>query len=344
MTTFSRFLVRVSTVFAFVTLAIVSGLAGAQTAGAPIPIRIGIQAQTSWLLYAAKELQLFEKAGLAPTYVKFTTGAQSIPAMQSRSIDVGSPGITPFVAGLAQGVNWKVIGVDTELPGAEGFLARKDTSIRTLEDLKGKTIGVARGSTSYYGLLAALKKKGINKDQVKLLQMGPPEQLAALLNNNIDAVAVWEPWLQKMMAETGARMIGMEADYGVYTALAVYAAHGDFLKENPEAVKRFLRALLAAYDYVQKNGPGVAVDAVVSAMGITKDLGNIMYKEASAPNVRRWSDPKYQYSVVKGAAFSKNAQEMADFLFDEQIITKKVDVVSNFDDSLIAEVIKTAAR
>ena len=227
MITISCFLVRVSTILTFLTLAVASGLSGAQTAGAPIPIRIGIQAQTSWLLYAAKELQLFEKAGLAPTYVQFTTGAQSIPAMQSRSIDVGSPGITPFVAGLAQGVNWKVIGIDTQLSAAEGFLARKDTNIKTLEDLKGKTIGVARGSTSYYGLLAALKKKGINKDQVKLLQMGPPEQLAALLNNNIDAVAVWEPWMQKMMAETGARMIGMEADYGVYTALAIYAARSE---------------------------------------------------------------------------------------------------------------------
>lgn len=333
---------RIRVILATFAVALASGLAAAQTA--PIPIRIGIQAQTSWLLYTAKELQLFEKAGLAPTYVKFTTGAQSIPAMQSRSIDVGSPGITPFVAGLAQGVNWKVIGVDTELPGAEGFLARKDTNIKTLEDLKGKTIGVARGSTSYYGLLAALKKKGVNKDQVKLLQMGPPEQLAALLNSDVDAVAVWEPWMQKMMKDAGARMIGMEADYGVYTALAIYAAHGDFLKDNPEAVRRFLRALLAAYDYVQKNGPAVAVDAVASAMGITKELGNIMYKEAAAPNVRRWADPKYQYSVVKGGAFSKNAQEMADFLFDEKIIDKKVDVVSRFDDSLVDGVVKAAGK
>lgn len=318
------------------------GLATAQ--GAPIPVRIGIQAQTSWLLYTAKELQLFEKAGLAPNYVKFTTGAQSISAMESRSIDIGSPGITPFVAGRAQGVNWKVIGVDTELPTAEGFLARKDTDIKKLEDLKGKTIGVARGSTSYYGLLAALKRKGISKDQVKLLQMGPPEQLAAMLNKNIDAVAVWEPWIQRLIKDADARLIGMEADYGVHTACAIYAVHGDFAKENPEAVRRFLRGLLMAYDHIQKNGPQVAIDAVASAMNISKELTTIMYKEAGAPNIRRWNDPSYQYSIVKNGAFAKESQEMADFLLEEGIITKKVELAPSFDASPIAEVLKTAGR
>jgi sulfonate transport system substrate-binding protein len=331
----------VSALVAFGTLAT---SAWAQAGGAPIPIRIGIQAQTSWLLYTAKEQKLFEKAGLAPTFVKFTTGVQSISAMQSRSIDIGSPGITPFTAGAAQGVNWKVIGIDTELPTAEGFLARKDAPIQKLEDFKGKTIGVARGSTSYYGLLAALKTKGIHKEQVKLLLLGPPEQLAALLNNNVDAIATWEPWMQKTQHDAGARLIGMEADYGVHTACAIYAVHGDFLKENPEAVRRFLRGLLMAYDHIQKNGPDVALKAVADAMGVSKDLAAVMYKEAGAPNIRRWADPQYQYSLVKGGPFAKEAQQMADFLFDEQIITKKVDLGPLIDDGPIKEVVKTAGR
>jgi len=324
-------------------MAVLPGLAAAQ-GGAPIPVRISWQLQPSWLLFAAKELKTFEKAGLAPTYVKFTTGAQMIPAMQSRSIDIANLGITPFVAGLSQGVNWKAIGFDTEGSTMEGFLARKGTDIKILEDLKGRTIGVARGSTSYYGLLAALKKKGINKDQVNLLQMDPPTQFAALLNNNIDAVAVWEPWIQKAMKDAGARMIGMESDYGVHTACALFALHAEFMKENPEAVKRFLNGLLMAYDYIQKNGPGVAIDALASAMVISKELATIIYKEAGAPNIRRWNDSKYQYSIVPGASFSREAQQMADFLFDEQIIQKKVDVAAAFDDSFISGVLKTAGK
>ncbi len=310
----------------------------------PIPVRIGLQAQTSWLLYTARDLKLFEKVGLDPQYVRLTTGAQSIAAMASRSLDIASPGVTPFAAGLAQGVNWKIVGIDTTLPNAEGFVARKDTEIRKLEDLKGKTIAVARGSTSYYGLLAALQSKGVAKDDVKLLLMGPPEQIGAMSNGNVDAVAVWEPWIQRQIKETGARLIGMEADYGVHTALAVYAVHGEFAEKNREAVDRFLKALLLAYQHIEKNGPEVAIAAVADAMGVSKELAKTMYEEAPAPKVPRWTDADYQYSVVPGSPFPTEAQKMASFLFEEKIIDKKADLSSAFDDSFIRRVLGSAGR
>ena len=39
-------------------------------------------------------------------------------------MDVTTPGTVPFLAGLAQGVDWVIIGIDTELATAEGFVAR----------------------------------------------------------------------------------------------------------------------------------------------------------------------------------------------------------------------------
>ena len=54
----------------------------------PLPIRIGFQQTPDWLLLAARDLKLFEKAGLAPTYVKFDAWAPLIAAAQSKSIDV----------------------------------------------------------------------------------------------------------------------------------------------------------------------------------------------------------------------------------------------------------------
>jgi sulfonate transport system substrate-binding protein len=312
----------------------------AQQTGSALPVRIGIQAQPSWLLYAARDLKLFERAGLAPTYVRLTTGAQAMAAMQSKSIDVACPGITPFAAGIAQGVDWKAIGIDANMPGAEGFVARKDTDIRKLEDLKGKTIAVARGSTSYYGLLAALKSKSIGKGDVKLLLMGPPEQLGAMRNGNVDAVAVWEPWIQRHVTEDGARLIGMEEEYGIYTAMGVYAVDRDYAQKNPEVLDRFLRAILMAHEYVEKNGPDVALTAVADAMGVKKELTQIMYKEAGAPNVPRWTDPSFSYSIAKGGPFRAQAQTMADFLFAEGIIDKKADLSQAFDDSYIRRVLQ----
>ena len=73
----------------------------AASAQQPLPIKIGYQAVASWLLFGARTLKLYEKEGLAPTFVKFTAGAPMIAAAQSQSIDVAMVGTVPFLAGVA---------------------------------------------------------------------------------------------------------------------------------------------------------------------------------------------------------------------------------------------------
>lgn len=316
----------------------------AAATGQALPVRIGIQPQASWLLYVARDLKLFEKVGLQPTYVRFTTGTQAIAAIESKSLDIASPGITPYVAGLAQGVDWKVVGIDATMAGAEGIVARADSGITKLEDLKGKSIGVARGTTAYYGLLAALKSKGISKSEVKLLLMGPPEQLGALRNKDIDAVAVWEPWIQRNINELGGRLIGMDADFGVHSTTGVYAVHKEYAEKNREAIERFLTGLMLAYKHIQKDGPDSAIAAVSEAMNVSPDVIKIMYKEAPVPNIPRWTDPNYRYSLTKGSAYHKMVEEMAKFLVDEGIIPKSVDLTNAFDDSYIANVLRKTEK
>src|SRR2546421_3164099 len=60
----------------------------------PLPIKIGYQAVASWLLFGARSLKLYEKAGLAPTFVKFTAGGplRAAPGGKSNGAGVGGGG------------------------------------------------------------------------------------------------------------------------------------------------------------------------------------------------------------------------------------------------------------
>jgi aliphatic sulfonates family ABC transporter substrate-binding protein len=311
--------------------------ASAQT---PLPITIGYQANTDWLLFVARDLKLFEKAGLAPTFVKFAAGPPMIAAAKEKSIDVTTVGCVPFILGLGQGVDWVVIGINPEQAYGEGLVARNGSGIATVADLAGKRIGFAKGSTAHFGLAMALRQIGIRRDQVQLLNMSPAEQLNALKNNEIDAAMVWEPWMQKMVHEANGRIIITEGEMGIYHSVSVYSARRDWLRDNRETAVRFLRALLMASDVIQKD-PGVGVKVLAAEIEIKEAWAEEIYEDVPPPKISLWADPHYRYSLVKGAEFHRRLGYLASFLFEEKIVPQEIDVRNILDVSVITEALRT---
>jgi aliphatic sulfonates family ABC transporter substrate-binding protein len=310
------------------------------SAQAPLPITIGYQATADWLLFTARELKLFEKVGLAPTYVKFVAGAPMIAAAESKSIDVATVGSVPFLIGLSQGVDWVMIGIHSEGAYAEGFVARKDSGIDTLADLKGKRLGYFRGSTTHYAVMMALRQFGLRPDQVTLLDMAPAEQVAAMANKELDAAAAWEPWMQRMVYEANAKIIATEGDLGIFANVASYSARRDWLRDNRGTAVRFLEALIMAHGALQKD-PMVGVRALAGEMGIKEAWAETIYRDAPPPKIAEWANARYEYSLVKGSAFHRRLGYLATFLFDEKVISKPVELRDALDASIIAEALRT---
>jgi ABC-type nitrate/sulfonate/bicarbonate transport system substrate-binding protein len=132
----------------------------------------------------------------------------------------------------------------------------------------------------------------------------------------------------------------MDADFGVYSTTGVYAVPRGYAQKNREVIERFLTGLMLAYQYIQKNGPDAAISAVSEAMNVPRDVIEIMYREAPVPNILRWADSGYQYSLTKGGAYQKQVEQMAEFLVAEGIIPKAVDLSDAFDVSYITNVLQ----
>jgi aliphatic sulfonates family ABC transporter substrate-binding protein len=313
------------------------------SAKTPLPITIGYQATADWLLLTARDLQLFEKAGLAPNYVKFVAGAPMVEAAQSQAIDVAAVGSVPFLIGLSQGVDWVMIGIHSEGAYAEGFVARKDSGIDTPADLRGKRIGYFRGSTTHYGVMMILRQVGIRPDQVTLLHMPPAEQVVAMAHKEIDAAMAWEPWMQRMVHEANARIVATEGDIGIYTNVASYSVRRDWLRAHRETAVRFLQTLVMAYGVLQKD-PAVGVRALAADMGIKQAWAETIYREAPPPKIYEWANPRYDYALVKGSAFHRRLGALATFLLDERVISNPVDVSDTMDASVISEVLEARRR
>ena len=323
-----------------------SGLAAPQAlAETPLPLKIGYQSSSAddWLLFAARDLKLFESVGLAPEYTAFDAGPSMIAAAKSKSIDVALVKTVPFLDGLSQGVDWVMIGIYSEGAYSESLLTRRGNGIDTPSDLKGKRIGYYKESSAHYGVVMILRQFGISRDQVNLVHMLPTEQVVALANNEIDAAMVWEPWIQIMLHEANARVIATEGDLGIYTNAATISVRREWLQDNRETAVRLLRALIMAYDALQKDR-SLAVRAVAAEMKIKQEWIEQIYRDAPPSHIHLWADPRYLYSLVKGAAFHRRLGYLAKFMLDEKVFSREVETNDVLDVSVVTEALRTSKQ
>jgi taurine transport system substrate-binding protein len=330
--------------FLFAGAAILTIALGAPTTRAdePLPIVIAYQADLGWLQFGARALGLFEKVGLAPKHVKFLAGAPMIAAAQSGSIDIAVPGMVPFVTGVGQGVDWVTVGIDAAGASSEGFVVREDAGINTIADLKGKKIGYFRASTAHYALVKALRENNIALNEVQLLQMAPAQQFAALSNKDIDAAEIWEPWIQKMLHQANGKLLATEKELGIYTAAAVIAVRRDWLSSHRETVRRYLTALTLAQKELDKDR-SPAVKVVSEEMGVPGSWALVSY-DVDPPEISRWLDPAYPYSIGPAGLLRKNLVEVARFLHEEKVITNPVDTQNLIDTSILEEVLRASPK
>jgi ABC-type nitrate/sulfonate/bicarbonate transport system substrate-binding protein len=316
------------------------GLPAAEQAAAQgRSIVIGYQETPDWLLFVARDLRLFEKAGLSPTFVKFEASPPMIEAIRHGSLDLASVGSVAFLKGLSQGLDWAMIGINPEGAYSQGLVARRDGPIKTPTNLKGKRIGVFTGATAQFGLAMMLRQHGIRPDQVTVIHMSPEQQVEAMRTGKIDAAMVWEPWMQRMIHSANGRIVETEGNLGIYTNVDCYSARRDWIASHKDTALRFLRALMMAGDIVHKQ-PKLAHDIWARELGLKGAWAEAIFESVPPPLIHEWSNPRYTYSLVKGGPLYQRLDFLAHYMLREGFIGEPVDLNTSMDPSLIAELLK----
>ncbi len=223
------------------------GVPGLPAQAAPQEVVIGYQDMVLPWRYA-QETQAVEKAtGYKVSYRKLGSGAEVTRALASGAIQIGEAGSAPFAAALSQGVPIQLFWVADNIHHAEALVARNGSGARQLADLKGKKIGIPYVSTSHFHALVALQAAGVDAKEVKILNLRPPEILAAWERGDIDAAFVWDPVLAKIkhsgqvLATSG--QIAAQTGKATFDALAVRT---DFAQAHDEFLAQFVKVLADA--------------------------------------------------------------------------------------------------
>jgi NitT/TauT family transport system substrate-binding protein len=232
------------------------------------------------VLWVAKEYKIFERHGLEVNLVSIRGSATTMQALVGGDIDVVY--VTGAAAVAAAGRGAPVVIVATS--GHNDYKVLAHPSITSLQQLKGKTIGISNlAGSDYFALRRMLPKLGLTpgKDVVFLTTgiQSSMQKVLLVLEGRIqatlgssDTVALYEIKGQKLSILADA------VESGVYVTSGDIAVKRQFLREHPEKVKRFLKAFVESIWIAKKDK--TAFGQVVNKYLKIQDpkLIDVMYK------------------------------------------------------------------
>lgn len=288
----------------------------------------------------AKAEEYFEEEmGVDVEITQFDSGKDVNTALASGSIDFGLVGSCPAALAISQDLGVEVIWIHEVLGPVESLVAREDTGITSVADLKGKTVATPFASTGHFSLLHALELAGLSESDVNLLDMQPSEIYAAWQNEQIDATYVWDPTLSELENSVTLTTSADLADAG-YMTTNVELVRSEFAEENPDLVSAYIKAVNKA-STLYKDSQDEAISIIADAMELdTEDAKSQMSGSTWLTAEEQLGTDYFGTSDEKGA-FAQNLYDTAAFLKDAGSITD-VPELSVFEEAVNSTYIESA--
>jgi NitT/TauT family transport system substrate-binding protein len=219
------------------------------------------------LLAIADAKGLWKKHGLKANTKIFTNGPLQIQALGTGDLDFGYIG--PGAMWLPASGQAKVVAINT-LGNADRVIAQAGTT--SMEQLKGKTIGVPEGTSGDMILTLALQKAGMTKSDVKVVPMDASTIVSAFSSKKIDAAGFWYPAIATIKKQVPDLVeLAKNADFASQVSFpTAFVAGNDVVAKQPDKTKKVLAVLREAMEFRSAN-PDESVKLTAKMLGVPED-------------------------------------------------------------------------
>ncbi len=255
-------------VLAALTLAACGGGGGDSAGGdgnATLRVAV-IPTVTKAPMYLGIEKGFFKEEGLEVKPEVVQNGAAVTAAVTSGSAELGSSALVPTVVAVAKGVPVKIVTTaastsEPESPtapyGDAVLVVSKDSDIRTVADLNGKTIAVnALQAGVELAVRGAVDRNGGDASTLNFLVVPFPEMTAALSRGQVDAIAPVDPFVETAV-KAGHRALTHTFPYDPAQTdefvNSVYFTSSRYAEEHPDVIERFQKAMERANKYAAEH-------------------------------------------------------------------------------------------
>jgi len=310
----------------------------AQTANVRVAL---VQSASDAPFFIAEKKGYFANEGIKVT---FSILRDVIAPLGTGQLDVGA---TSTSAGLfnavERGINVKIVADKGSTPPGYGYqpiLVRKDLidsgKVKSFADFKGlKVAAFNNGSASMSTLNDALARGGLKLSDINIVFMPFPQHVLALSNGAVDASITTEPSATEAIKRGAA--VRLMSDDVIYPnhQLAVVMYGGDFIRDQPEAAKKFMRAYIRGVRYYNdalKDGrlAGPNAEDVIAILTESTSIKDPEIFKTITPNGVNPNGEANLASLRKDLAFYKA----------QGLVTGKVTIEQAVDNSFVDAAIK----
>jgi NitT/TauT family transport system substrate-binding protein len=214
-------------------------------------ITVGYSAWPGWFpLAVAEEKGIFEENGLKVDLKYFADYTSSLDALVAGQLDINSQTLNDTIFGVSAGSDQKIVAVGDNSTGNDAVIC--DSSITSIADLRGKTIGAEAGVVDHFLLLQGLATAGMTESDIDFQGIKTDAAAAAFAGGQFDCVGVFAPFTVQALERPGSKVLFSSKEFpGVIPDH--FVATGSLVKDKPEVVQKFVDAWYATLAWITAN-------------------------------------------------------------------------------------------
>lgn len=276
-------------------------------------VRIGYQKNGQ--LVILKGLGMLEERlgplGYKVEWKEFQSGPALMEAINAGSIDIGRTGNTPVIFAQAAGSPFVTLAAGKPKYYGSGILVSKNSSIQSVEDLKGKRVSFAKGSSSHYLIVKALEKAGLMYSDITPSFLQPGDARVAFEQGKVDAMVVWDPYTAS--TELHSDGVLLTNGEGLTTDRDFFIATEKFITAHQDIPEIVIEEVEKSSDWANENH-----EELIAMLAPILNLDEESLKVAVERRV-------YGVDDITEEIINEQ-QDIADMFYDLDIIPEKVDV------------------
>ena len=271
--------------------------------------------------FVAKEKGFFDEEGLDVEMVKFETVNNAMEALVADKVQLSMAGYpTMFALEAASPGQFKMFGhaFETTERNQHALLVPVNSTVQSIEGLKGKRIGTYTGSTQKLYISLIMKKLGFQEGKdYEIAQVATPLQVQALAAGQFDALLTIEPYVT-IAKDKGVAKVLVQNPRGKYVleplpAGPAGAVSTKLLERDAATAQKIVRAMEKAVAYINEN---------------EAEARKVLAKYAPIDEQTALRIGLYNWKVQPSAGDKQDVQKMADVFFENGELKKRVDTQS----------------